>query len=187
MKLPRVRFALRRIMAVVGLVAITLGVVIGCERRAERFRATAQYHRSRLDAMLSGANSYHSGHESDWTRYRHSDGKEFTFREMDRLLWHRRLEWKYLRASGRPWLPVEPDPPADARRRGCSCGDWETKSHVFQSLGYEFGYCGRCETCNRLGHTRRLPGVGTDTRAWCDFHYRLSLWTDVRSALGCLV
>jgi hypothetical protein len=174
-------------MCVVGLVGMTLGGGVECKRRTDRFRALAEYHRSRFDAMLWGAHGYHSGHEGDWVRYWHPDGKEFTFRELDRLLWHRRLESKYLRAASRPWLPVEPDPAADPRRRGCSCGEWETKSRVFRSLGYEFGYCGRCETCGRLCHTRRSPGAWPSTGAWCDFHYRLLLWTDVRSPLGCLV
>jgi hypothetical protein len=137
--------------------------------------------------MLWGANSYYSGHELDRPRFWHADGKEFTVREEDRLLWHGRLAGKYLRAARRPWLPVEPDPPADPRRRGCSCGDWETKSRLFKSLGYPYGYCGRCETCGRPGHTRRSPGAWPSTGAWCEFHYRLSLWTDARSPLGGLV
>ena len=189
MRLPRVRFTVRRIMAAVGLVGMTLAVGVECKRRADRFRSSAESHRSRIDAMLWGANSYYSGHELDRGRFWHADGKEFTLRELDRLDWHRRLQGKYLRAARRPWLPVEPDPPADPRRRGCFCGDWatETKFRGDQPLGDPFGYCGRCETCGRPCHKPRYPGAWSYTGAWCDFHHRLWLWTDVRSPLGGLV
>jgi hypothetical protein len=111
MRLPRVRFTVRRIMAVVGLVGLTLGIGIECERRSDRFRATAQYHRSRIDAVLRVASSYYSGHELARLRFYHPGGKEFTGLELGRLSWNKALETKYLAAARHPWLLVAPDPP----------------------------------------------------------------------------
>jgi hypothetical protein len=112
MKLPRVRFTVRRIMAVVGLVGLMLSIGIECERRADRFRATAQYHRSRIDAVLRVASSYFDGHELGRMHFYHPGGKEFTDLELGRLYWHKALETKYLAAARHPWLPVAPDPPS---------------------------------------------------------------------------
>lgn len=33
------------------------------------------------------------------------------------------------------------------------------------------GFCGKCEVCNKSGHTRHYPGPVPYTGSWCDEHY----------------
>jgi hypothetical protein len=74
-----------------------------------------------------------------------------------------------------------------ANKRGCYCGLWDTKPEVLEQQGVPYGYCGFCEKCGRPGHTRHFPGAVPYTGCWCEYHYRMLLWFDPRSALGCFV
>lgn len=60
-----------------------------------------------------------------------------------------------------------------ANERGCYCGLWEKDPSHFEAEGLPRGFCGKCQTCGRPGHTRHFPGSVPSTGCWCDSHYRL--------------
>lgn len=78
----------------VAVVAIPLGV---CAERHERFTRIAESHWSDACALPVVV----------FCRLPLGDSDKVAWYE-----WHRDLSWKYARAAERPWLPVEPDPPA---------------------------------------------------------------------------
>src|SRR4051794_8604286 len=107
MRLPRVRFTVRRVMFVVAIVALILGGTAEGVRRRERFRRKAQeYARTSNDLYLRG---FYFGKETTFgpspAEVRISDEYE------RRSIQYQRLSEKYERAARSPWLPVEPDPP----------------------------------------------------------------------------
>ncbi|WP_422931345.1 hypothetical protein [Singulisphaera sp. PoT] len=77
--------------------------------RAARFRRIAAEHVVPFPG--DGEFGVISGHEGDDRIHYFVNGKEIPYDVVDRHLWHLRLQKKYLDASLRPWLPVEPDPP----------------------------------------------------------------------------
>src|SRR5258708_7504901 len=87
--MPRPRFAIRRMMIAVGIVAVTLGIF--AERRA-RFRRIAAAHRAEGDAVGVGPFA-HVGYKALRAQFNWS------------------LARKYEYAANHPWLPVAPDPP----------------------------------------------------------------------------
>lgn len=89
MKLPRVRFSVRRMMIAVALVAVVLGLMV---RRANFLRE-----KSRWDSFIS-MRIYSVG--SSGARY-------FDKVNVDKAII---LRDKYERAARYPWLPVAPDP-----------------------------------------------------------------------------
>lgn len=64
-----------------------------------------------------------------------------------------------------------------ARERNCYCGVWGTNPATFAKDGLSEGFCGICERCSELGHTRHFPGPLPYTGAWCDRCYRILKWT----------
>lgn len=91
MRLPRVRFTVRRMMVAVAAIAILCGAMMLAERRV-RFGRIAEHHR--LNAR-------------DYT----FDKEEGMYMADPGSYWHKVLHEKYRRAASRPWLSVEPDPP----------------------------------------------------------------------------
>jgi hypothetical protein len=89
MRLPRVRFTLRRMMGAVILVGVGLGLSVWMDRRAERFRALGADHIRKVGVVSS---------PDPWPY------------EV-RAIYHLTMAKKYRAAALRPWLPVEPDPP----------------------------------------------------------------------------
>ena len=57
--------------------------------------------------------------------------------------------------------------------RGCYCGLWEKDPAYLESQGIPRGYCGKCQSCGKPGHTMHFPGMVPYTGSWCDSHYRL--------------
>jgi hypothetical protein len=104
MKLPRVRFTVRRMMVAVAVAAMTLAPVAYLERRRERFTSLAAFHASQV-----------VGYEIDGSGWRPvfigRDGRPVSHQKGERDLWHSRLKQKYEEAALRPWAPVLPDPP----------------------------------------------------------------------------
>jgi hypothetical protein len=45
MRLPRIKFTIRRMMAVVGVLAVMMGLALEIQRRGKSFRKLAAYHR----------------------------------------------------------------------------------------------------------------------------------------------
>lgn len=62
---------------------------------------------------------------------------------------------------------------AEAQRRGCYCEIWEKDPQFYPSRGIARGYCGKCERCGAMGHTRHYPGPVPYTGSWCDRCYRI--------------
>jgi hypothetical protein len=89
MRLPRVRFTLRRMMLVVAVVAIHFGLTAWMERRATQFRALYADHINKVGVVSS---------PKPWPH------------EVQGI-YHLAMGEKYRVAALRPWLPVEPDPP----------------------------------------------------------------------------
>jgi hypothetical protein len=89
-RLPRVRFTVRRLMVAVAVVGITLGALAACRSRSARFREIRDRHRA---AMIVGFEA---------------PGEAAPAARLD---WHRAIERKYEYAARHPWLPVAPDPP----------------------------------------------------------------------------
>jgi len=66
---------------------------------------------------------------------------------------------------------------AQAQRRGCYCGLWVKDPSFYPSRGIAPGYCGKCERCGAMGHTRHFPGPVPYTGSWCDRCYRIVGYT----------
>jgi hypothetical protein len=95
MKIPRVRFTMRRMMAAVAIMAIVLGVTI---ERHNRFRKIAVHHRAEFVRVARrGPLVLFAGSSDDPV--------------MLRLEWHVSIISKHEHASRYPFLPVAPDPP----------------------------------------------------------------------------
>jgi hypothetical protein len=90
MRLPRVRFTVRRMMVAVAVLSLLIGWGIESGRREGRFRTAARVH------WLASF-----GRAPDGPGQVTEAG----------LRWHDRMAEKYDRAARYPWLPVEPDPP----------------------------------------------------------------------------
>jgi hypothetical protein len=91
MKLPRVRFTVRRLMVAVVIVGLMLGLGAWMARRSAEFRKRAESHMRTVRVMYSIGR---------WKP-----------RGFDRNAWAWRMGEKYAYAASHPWLPVEPDPP----------------------------------------------------------------------------
>jgi hypothetical protein len=93
MRLPRVRFTVRRMMVAVAVVAVAT-FAFRLLWLSEAYRRRAQEY----SWSVFGAMEY-SPHDAQGTARR------------ERLINHyRSLAEKYAHAANRPWLPVEPDP-----------------------------------------------------------------------------
>jgi hypothetical protein len=97
MRLPRLRFTVRRMMVAVAVVALVLGAVALGVRSGE-FRNRARYHEVMAASPLLGVKPAPPvfdpvRYTPKWSAY------------------HARLKRKYERAARRPWLFVAPDPP----------------------------------------------------------------------------
>jgi hypothetical protein len=100
MRLPRVRFTVRRLMIAVAVVGISIGCAVG---RRTAFLARAEGHRVR-----SGVFVYHN---ADGTSLWEIVGRDGSRISEARRSYHKDMLWKYQRAARYPWLPVWPDPP----------------------------------------------------------------------------
>ena len=96
MRLPRLRFTVRRLMLAVAIVAVILGAASGVRRRAERFRMIESYHRRNYHFSFVGNPSLDA---------------EKTAKFIARNNWHNAMTMKYGDAADHPWLPIPPDPP----------------------------------------------------------------------------
>jgi hypothetical protein len=75
----------------------------------------------------------------------------------------------------------------DPAERNCYCGLWDTSPATLEAAGVPPGHCGLCQVCGRPGHLRHFPGAVAFTGAWCDRHYRRTLWFHPRGSIGHLV
>lgn len=117
MRVPRVRFTVRRLMVVVAVVGIAAGVVslsvrYESDRRVSYYQALASKHAGRerdyLDeirliddeARRSAVLRSNPAYVAHWRRWYQLSAAH-----------HAQLKVKYGRAALHPWRPVSPDPP----------------------------------------------------------------------------
>jgi hypothetical protein len=102
MRIPRVRFTVRRLMVAVAVVALLSRVGVEGERRRHRFQ------RLELDHLILSVHAE--------VALQGGPAREFYQPISDRDLkarvgYHRRMVAKYAWAARNSWLPVGPDPP----------------------------------------------------------------------------
>jgi hypothetical protein len=93
MRLPRLRFTVRRMMVAVVILAVPLGAIAELRRRHEHYRWLASYHAGKAGITNMNPSSPRP-----------------TFGTL-REIWRYDLSRKYMEAAARPWLAVAPDPP----------------------------------------------------------------------------
>jgi hypothetical protein len=128
MKLPRVRFTMRRMMCVVAVIAFGLAVAVIGRRQAYYFTQAERYlaYQEQDQLLLDGYKNtawmagYRGQSKDETVRQGKSDqywredvigaelGVVYSYR---RLVHHRQMVGKYLRAASRPWASVPIDPP----------------------------------------------------------------------------
>jgi len=101
MRLPRLRFTVRRLMVAVAILALALTGYVGIEKRRARLQRLAQHHWG-----MVAANSVVQA-DANRTIYRASA----TLRNRRLAHYHVNLAYKYANASRYPWLPVATDSP----------------------------------------------------------------------------
>jgi hypothetical protein len=82
-------------LLLVAALAVILGILVGLERRSERFRRRAALYAAAIHSL------YYADVNGE-------DGVIWTTSAAD---YHGDLSLKYTVAASRPWLPLEPDPP----------------------------------------------------------------------------
>jgi hypothetical protein len=113
MKIPRVRFTMRRLMVAVAILGFALGVA-ELWRRSRLYTERASDHAGRRSNILQSPGSI-AYWESRWQAQREGrsgaypwpDGPPFVPAIAD---YHDQMWAKWERAARLPWLPVEPDP-----------------------------------------------------------------------------
>jgi len=96
MRLPRVRFTVRRLMAAVAVAALLISAY---EWRSRMQRLSIVYHLQARNYRVS--HIYWGGDSIGKSRRRLSP----------RESWAVEMETKWINAAAEPWLPVEPDTP----------------------------------------------------------------------------
>jgi hypothetical protein len=99
MKFPRMQFTVRRMMAVVGVMAVVFGVWV----RREHFLEQARHYADASGTPCSEPPEAGTEAFQEWI------GEQE--RQRRRVEHFDRLRLKYERAARYPWLPVAPDPP----------------------------------------------------------------------------
>jgi hypothetical protein len=111
--MPRFRFQIRVLMAIVALVAVAVGAGILHRRRTESFRERAYYHNAVSHQLEMDARFF-------WCHFAISPERRVELereRTAKRTLqtaaarYHHLLSLKYQAAAARPWYPVSADPP----------------------------------------------------------------------------
>ena len=113
MRMPRVRFTVRRMMIAVAIVAFLVGGGIEAAR-FKRLRAShlddAAYHARREAEELRNVAQFDRGRREGATN---ANDRSIVLMERSsrlRVEYHAQLKRKYLRAANRPWQSVTPDP-----------------------------------------------------------------------------
>lgn len=108
MRLPRVRFTVRRLMVVVAVVAVIL-VATRWSLRLKVYRSKAVEF-----ARVAEANQFYSRDFAPYDGQSPGDARKYEWYKLSEF-YNATLMKKYERAAHAPWLPVEPDPPAPRR------------------------------------------------------------------------
>ncbi len=111
--MPRVRFHIRALIAVVAVVAVVSAGVVLTHRRSQAFRDRASYHAAASHQLEMEARFWLCGFGISPERIEQT-AREWTAdknRQRSAAEYHRRLSVKYQAAAARPWYPVSSDPP----------------------------------------------------------------------------
>jgi hypothetical protein len=92
------RFPLWMLMALVALVALSIGVPLELRRRSERFWELSHIHEELAEKFIARSMG----------RAASPDDERYLLRQID---YHIDLRAKYRLAGTCPWFPVPPDPP----------------------------------------------------------------------------
>ncbi len=95
MRIPRLRFTVRRMMVAVAIAAIVMG---GLAERHYRFAKLSDHHLAALVALIPKVRASIAAGDDENPIH-------------ERGFWHAKMRAKYFRAARYPWLPVAPDPP----------------------------------------------------------------------------
>src|SRR5262245_54718649 len=117
MKLPRVRFTVRLLVAAVAVVAFILAGADRLRRRRESFQHRAEVFSRKSGEAFMAAQVTRSGNLFVWDP-RTSPAHEALSVHYDAL------RVKYERAAAHPWRPVTPDPPEPAWPEGVPKREW---------------------------------------------------------------
>ena len=112
MRLPRLRFTLRTLIAVVAVIAATLGGFLEYRRlmrKTAEYRALAEDHAGIEQTLRTMIEKSGPDSPVDLSPGNGLRAKRFTAQAVADH--EAALRLKYERAAGYPWLPVEPDPP----------------------------------------------------------------------------
>ena len=112
MRLPRVRFTVRRMMVAVAVFGLLFGAGVTRQRWAYN-RSMVNYHANeerRMRLLLSGG--WITETDEAGTRKKLRVGRNIEREPVQqRLMYHILMGDRYQRAARRPWLAVAPDPP----------------------------------------------------------------------------
>jgi hypothetical protein len=116
MRLPRVRFTLRRLVIVVAWLAVLMAMGLEAARatrRARAYRQLAVSHAAFRDLCLGEADAYQYAfvHRAAADHRAETDLARYEAHERALAGHYNALAAKYRRAARFPWLPVEADPP----------------------------------------------------------------------------
>jgi hypothetical protein len=110
MPAPRVRFTMRKMMAIVAAVAVVVGTVEGLRRRCESFDRRAKMFAQKVGAAIMDEQSYRL------SRRKNRRDSPFYYDNRTSVAYDQMVEHydamrvKYEQAAARPWLFVEPHP-----------------------------------------------------------------------------
>jgi hypothetical protein len=99
MRLPRVRFSVRRLMIATALAALLMAIAVGLQRRAAQLRRLSfsqSREANRWEVLLTES----------------SVNGPLAVAVLARVHWHDAMAARYERAARSPWLTVETAPPA---------------------------------------------------------------------------
>ena len=116
MKLPRVRFTVRRMMVAAAIVAAATALAVNLYRRSQRFRRIAAEFVIKED-LANAPIPPGSGFSPDDIRIEYRPGASYEAIELGlqakpkNAAYYTLMRMKYERYARYPWLPVAPDPP----------------------------------------------------------------------------
>jgi hypothetical protein len=110
MRLPRVRFTVRRMMVGVAIAGMVLGLTHWFESRDAWLRARRDFHWAQWTLPIMESRG-EDGRVVGPLQVTEDDGSPVDGLRARRELWNYRMFKKYMKAARYPWLPVAPDPP----------------------------------------------------------------------------
>ena len=102
MRVPRVRFTIRRMMVLIAVIAVLMLGAVMLQRQAE-FKRLAEFHAREAFMISNSSHGTMIGADGMFVHVRVAPTAAEKY--------HESLAKKYEWAAGHPWAQVEPDPP----------------------------------------------------------------------------